>query len=200
MQRRRRAASAGSLQRQANFVPLLRPLLFEPPRDGIAEVREFSANVASVGISDDRGDTANRRWCFLSQRFFKELSKGLFITNSRGSRLPPPVCLVVSSMFRRNLVAELPVNLVEAFCAFVTQSEGEFAKAGAIVFTQCRHQKPPHLPTRTERFTRMWVWLEMKPSPHSNRPFPPGSRSSAMWQQKCAGVSTGARPYRDGDA
>ena len=137
VQRRRRAASAGSLQRQSNFVPPPRPLRFEPPRDGMAEVREFSVNVAAIGISDDRGDTANKRWCFLSERFFKNPSKGLFIANSRGSRLPPPVCLVVSSMFRRNLVAKLPVNPVEAFCAFVTQSDGEFAKAGAIVFPQC---------------------------------------------------------------
>src|SRR5215472_9113839 len=106
VQRRRRAASAGSLQRQSNFVPPPRPLRFEPLRDGMAEVREFSVNVAAIGTSDDGGDTANRRWCFLGERFFKEPSKGLFVTNSRGSRLPPPVCLVVPSMFRRSLVAK----------------------------------------------------------------------------------------------
>jgi len=198
VQRRRQAVSAGSLQRQSNFVPPPRPLRFEPPRDGMAEVREFSVNVAAIGISDDRGDTANKRWCFLSERFFKNPSKGLFITNSRGSRLPPPVRLVISSMFRRNLVAKLPVNPVEAFCAFVTQSDGEFAKAGAIVF---RAVPPPEAALPAQKngpFCSDVGLVEMKPSPHSNRPFPPGSRSSAMWQQKCAGVSTGARPYRDG--
>src|SRR5215467_8347765 len=109
------------------------------------------------GDADDGGDTANRRWCFLGERFFKEPSKGLFVTNSRGSRLPPPVCLVVPSMFPVVWWQSL-VNLVEVFCAFVTQSDGEFTKARAIIFPQCRRQKPPYLPRRTDRFARMWVW------------------------------------------
>jgi hypothetical protein len=117
----------------------------------MAEIWEFSMDVAAIGISSDRGDPANRRRCFLSEGFFKEPSKCLFITNSFGSWLPPPVSLVISSMSRRNPVAELSVGLIEAFCPFVTQPTGEVAKAGAIVFPQRRHQELSHLPRGTER-------------------------------------------------
>jgi hypothetical protein len=124
----------------------------------MAEIWEFSVDVAAIGISGHRGDPANRRWYFLREGFFKKPSKGLFITNSFGSGLPPPVSLVVSSMFCRNLVAKLSVGLIEAFCPFVTQPTGEFAKAGGIVFPQCRQQQPSYLPGGTERSGWMPVW------------------------------------------
>jgi len=112
----------------------------------LAEIREFPVNVAAIGISGARGDAADRGWGFLRQGLLKEPSKGLFVTNSSGARLSPPVCSVASSVFRSNLMAKLAVDLIEAFYPLIAQPAGEFSDARAIGFPQCRHQEPSYFP------------------------------------------------------